>query len=185
MTIPITLTSSSRFNTGYAPLAVLGYCLTQCDFCAPLHSLVQLPMRTREYTPTAKLEDCLISILAGCTAVQQINVRLRPDRTLARAWGRTQFAEQSTIADTLDACLPETIRQLRAVHECLLQRFSRTLHHDFSEGALWIDIDLSPLPTSRRAEASTKGYIPEKKTHMDANWFGCVHPSIMKPCSLC
>ncbi len=172
MVTRIGLTTQSKFNTSFAPLAVMGYCLMANHFFAPLHAEVQLPMRTVDYTPTAKLEDCLISMLAGCTAIQQINVRLRPDRILARAWRREQFAEQSTIADTLDACTAETIQQLQQVHLRLLRQHSHALHHDFAQAPLWIDVDLTPLPASRRAQASTKGYSSGKKTRAGASSCG-------------
>ncbi len=122
MTKLIGVTASSRFNTGLAPWAVVGHCLMQSDFLAPLHTIVQMPMRIRDFTPTAKLPDGFVSILAGCPSLQQINVRLRPDRVLAQAWRRERFAEQSTIADRLDACTSETIQQLHNVQSRLLHQ---------------------------------------------------------------
>jgi hypothetical protein len=183
MKVQVTLTNKARFNTALAPLAVLGYSLMKAGVFDPLLTQVQVPMRTRDYAPSTKLMDCLISILAGCTSIQQINVRLRPDRVLAEAWGRPQFAEQSTITDTLDACTAETLQALRQVHQQLLTRYGRTPHHDFQHGPLWIDVDLSPLPASRRAEASTRGYASGKKTCAVVSWPGSVHRNITRLCS--
>lgn len=144
-------------ETSYAPLGVLGYCLTRTDFLRPLWASLALELKTVEHSPQAKLLDVLVSILAGCRAVMQVNTRLRPDSALARAWGRAQFAEQSSLARTLDEFGPEQVDQLRRGSESLFRRESRTLRHDFAHEWLWLDIDLSPLPVSKHAESSTKG----------------------------
>ena len=84
-------------ETSFAPLGVLGYCLTRTDFFAPVWQELHLPLKTVVYCPEAKLLDLLVSILAGCRAVSQVNTRLCPDLALARAWGRPRFAEQATL----------------------------------------------------------------------------------------
>src|SRR5262245_28999419 len=105
--------SSMRKVSNYAPLGVLGYCLQRSNFFNPLFSDLQLPLKTVEYAPTAKLVDLLVSILVGCRAISQVNTRLRPDVALAQAWGRQQFAEQSTLTRTLDVFDEGTVNQLR------------------------------------------------------------------------
>jgi hypothetical protein len=150
-------------ETPFAPLGVLGYCLTRTDFLQPVLSAVQLPLKTVDHAPAAKLLDILVSILAGCRAIVQVNTRLCPDVALARAWGRDCFAEQSTLARTLDRFTDETVAQLRQASEALFRRESRTLHHAFTDDWLWLDIDLTPLPISKHAEGSTKGKIGVKK----------------------
>jgi hypothetical protein len=182
MTTQISLTNKMTFNTPYAPLAVIGHCLMKTDFFAPLRTGIYVPMRTRDYTPYDKLLDCLVGIWAGCTAIQQINVRLRPDLVLAQAWGREHFAEQSTIADTLDAFTAEAVRQLRDVNAHFVHTYSCALRHDFTQGELWLDVDLSPLPASRRAEASTKGFVSGKKTRAAVNWCVSVLLNITRHC---
>ena len=92
-------------DTGFAPLGVLGYCLMRTSFLAPLLRAVTVPIKTVQHLPAAKLLDVLVSILAGCRAVSQVNTRLRPDLALAHAWGRPQFAAQATLARTLDSLL--------------------------------------------------------------------------------
>lgn len=44
-----------------------------------------------------------------------------------------------------------------------------TIGHDFEQNWLWLDIDLSPLPVSKLAQASHKDKISGKKTAMVAN----------------
>lgn len=149
-------------DTGFAPLAVLGYCFTRTDFLAPVWADLRLLLKTVDHAPAAKLQDVLISILAGCRSLAQVNTDLCPDVALAHAWGRDHFADQSTLARTLDAFTDTEVNQLRHGSEALFRRESRSLRHDFSRDFLWFDIDLSPLPISKHAEGSTKGKFNER-----------------------
>ena len=90
--------------------------LQQQDFFAPLREHVQLDCKTVVHAPHEKLLDIVVSMLADCASLKQINTRLRPDTVLAAAWGRDGFADQSTIspgAGHLDAegCGPATDRR--------------------------------------------------------------------------
>jgi hypothetical protein len=154
--------SPMRKVTSYAPMGVLGYCLSRTDFLHPVFAEVQLGMKSVAYTPEAKLVDLLVSILVGCRAIAQVNTRLRPDEALAQAWGRKQFAEQSTLTRTLDGFDEASVQQLRQGSERLLRQEGRLFRHDFEQELLWLDIDLTPLPISKLAEASTKGKFAKK-----------------------
>lgn len=145
--------------TGYAPLGVLGYCLTRTGFLQPVWQAMSWSMKRLRYSPAEKLQDVLVSILAGLPAIAHVNTRLRPDRTLAAAWNRTQFAEQSTLAYTLDALGSEQVAQLREGSQHLFRLQAQTFQHDFQKGWLVIDIDPTGLLAARRAEGSRKGYI--------------------------
>lgn len=171
MTIQIELLSMPT-NTQFVPLGVLGYCLTHTHFLDVLFADLELKQKKVEHEPVAKLQDILVSILAGCRAIASINTTLRPDVALAQAWGRKQFAEQSNLSRMLDSLTLHHIQQLQAGSESLFRRESYTLRHDLSQEWLWLDIDLTPLPISKRAEASTKGKMGDKKTPMVANWAG-------------
>lgn len=170
-------------ETRFAPLGVLGYCLTRVGFFVPVFSELKLPIKKVDHAGHAKVLDVLVSILSGCRAVSQVNTRIRPDIALARSWGRQSFAEQSTLSRTLDAFGQEQIAQLRQGSERLFRRESRTLRHDFDRDWLWLDIDLTPLPASKHAEASTKGKIGGKKTDMDVSWHAFTPHSTKRPCS--
>jgi hypothetical protein len=169
-------------ETHFAPLGVLGYCLTRTHFLDPVLNSVRLPLKTVIHPPESKLLDVLVSILAGCRAIRQVNTRLRPDLALTRAWGRERFAEQATLSRTLDRFTAEQIGQLRHGSEVLFRRESRTLRHHFADDWLWLDIDLTPLPASKHAEASTKGKLGAKKTSTGDNWPGCMPRSITRRC---
>jgi hypothetical protein len=149
-------------QTSFAPLAVLGYCLTRTSFLSPVFAELDLALKTVEHAPSEKIIDVLISILAGCRSINQVNTRMRPDLALAQAWGRKRFAEQSSLARTLDAFSTEQLEQLRQGSQALFRQESRTLRHDFAQDWLWLDIDLTPLPASKHAQASTKGNLGKK-----------------------
>lgn len=152
-------------ETYFAPLGVLGYCLTRTRFLAPAWAELALPLKAVDHAAEAKLLDVVVSVLAGCRAIVQVNTRLRPDVALARAWGRERFADQSTLARTLDAFSATEVAQLRRGSEALFRCESRVLRHDFAHAWLWLDIDLTPLPISKHAEGSTKGKMEKKNRY--------------------
>lgn len=168
MTIQIRLVSMSE-STQFAPLGVLGYCLNRTDFLKIALGEIEFSEKEVQHSPEAKILDTLVSILAGCRSISTINTRIRPDWALAQAWGRQKFAEQSTIARTLDSFSEEQVTQLRAGTERLFKRESRTWHHDFAQSRLWLDLDLTPMPTSKRAQGSRKGKMGDKKIVMVAS----------------
>jgi hypothetical protein len=158
MAVPIVLEALPT-HTQYVPLAVLGYCLTRTGFLVPVWESLEWRMKVLCHPPHEKLQDILVSILAGNTNVQQVNTHLRPDLTLSAAWQRQRFAEQSTLADTLDALTPALLGQLRHGSQELFRRYSQTRRHDFAGHWLMLDVDATGLLASRRAEGSRKGYM--------------------------
>ncbi len=120
-------------------------------------------MRKRDHAPTDKLQDIVVSILAGCRSIHNINVRLRPEKALAQAWGRDKFADQSNYSRTLDALTTEHIAQLRQGSLQWLKLHSQLHHHDWSKWLL-LDIDATNLPASKQAEGSKRGWVSGKKT---------------------
>lgn len=155
------LTLPQRCETQYAPLAVLGYCLMRSDVLRPLAE-VELKIKTVAHAPMQKLQDVLVSILANCSSIKQVDLRIRPDLVLAHAWGREQFAQQSTLADTLDAFSAHAVEQLRQATQTIYRQQGRLWRHDFGN-RLVLDIDLTGLPCSPQAQASEKGYFSQEK----------------------
>ena len=169
-------------ETHFAVLGAVGYCLSRTEFLAPVWQGLKLSQKTVEHNPAQKMTDLLVSMMAGSRSVAQVNTLIRPDLALARAWGRKRFAEQSTLMRTLDSFDEVEIRHLRQGSEQLFRKHARVFEHDFRQGYLILDIDLSPLPISKHAEGSTKGKFA-KKTATGANLHACMRPNIMKPCS--
>jgi hypothetical protein len=155
------LTLPQRCETQYVPLAVLGYCLTHSDFLRPLAG-VELNIKTVAHEPVQKLQDVFVSILANCSSIKQVDLRIRPDLVLAQAWEREQFAQQSTLADTLDAFTAHSVEQLREATQTIYRQQGRVWRHEFGK-PLFLDIDLTGLPCSPYAQASEKGYFSQEK----------------------
>jgi hypothetical protein len=68
-------------------------------------------------------------------------------------------ADQSVLAETLNAATDKDVAALRAAVEELFQQHSQACHHDFTRDLLVLDIDLSPLPASSKAEGSERCYM--------------------------
>jgi hypothetical protein len=165
--ITVSLTSSAKVS--HVPLAALGYALQRAHVLDSLYE-VALPIKTIAYGPGDKLVEALVLVLAGGRATSQIDLVLRPNLALAQAWGQPQFAQQSTVADALDAFTADSIASLRTAFEVILQQCAMSLRHDFRTGDLYLDDDLTGLPASRQAVGSTKGYFAGKKTVSVASW---------------
>jgi hypothetical protein len=149
-------------NTRYAPLAVLLAHYRRDHRLAPLEQ-VRIPIKKRVFSPTDKLVQVLLSVLAGCETLSEVNSKLKPEAELAAVWGWERFVDQSNLSRTLDALTLTNIEQLqRSVTAIWLPR-SRVRQHDW-RGFLWLDFDLSGLPCSPRAEGSQKGYFGGEKT---------------------
>ena len=161
MTFELSLTDGLT-NTHYAPLAALSAHYQQNQQLKPL-SEVPIPIRTRDFCPADKLRQVLLSILAGCRTLFEVNTTLKHEQALATLWQWERFADQSTLSRTLDALTLMNIEQLRTVVGIIWQPQSQARHHDW-RGYLWLDFDLSGLPCGPRAEASQKGYFSGKKT---------------------
>lgn len=159
----ITVSFTSSAKVSHVPLAALGYALQRAHVLDSLYE-VALPIKTISHRPGDKLVEALVLVLAGGRATSQVDLLLRPNTALALAWGQHQFAQQSTLADTLDAFTSTSIARLRTAFEVILHQCALTLVHDFRTGYLFLDDDLTGLPAGRHAEGSTKGYFAGEKT---------------------
>ncbi|MDP8949377.1 MAG: transposase [Actinomycetota bacterium] len=153
---------SSKTQTAFGPLCALGHFLTREEVLEPL-SGVRIDQKTIKHSPTQKLVDALVGILGGCKALYEINCRLRPDSPLQRAFGRESCADQSTVQKTLDSFTEENVAQLRRAVETIQARHSSALRHNFEREMLVLEVDLTGLRASRKAELSTKGYFSGKR----------------------
>lgn len=175
--------SDMKANTQWAPLALLGYRLQQRQFFDPLYQHLHLDQKQLRYTSQDKLITCLVSLMSGCQSISHINTRIRPDRALAQAWGLECFAEQSSVANTLNRFTEIHVAQLRQAVNTIYWREGRAVHHDYnSQGLLILDVDLTGLPASKHAQGSRKGYFSGKKGGVDANSPALAPLSITKIC---
>lgn len=62
-------------------------------------------------SPSDKLTDTLITILAGGQGLYEANKRVRTDPALQRAFGRERCTEQSVISEMLNTCTVENVNR--------------------------------------------------------------------------
>lgn len=155
------------FNTEYAPLAAI---VAKYQAEKRFDRLEKIPilMKSRDFTPADKLIQVLISILAGCETLSEVNIRLRAEQPLARVGGWSRFADQSTLSRMLDGLSQKQIEQMQQANQKIWWSESQIRKRDWRKH-LWLDFDLSGLPCSAQAEKSTKGYFSGKKTQRVAN----------------
>lgn len=141
----------------------MGYWLQRRDWFRPWRKELAWAMQTRQHAPADKLLDALVSILAGCERLVEINTKLRPDRVLAHAWGRERFADHSGVSRVLDVLTPVQVEQLRQIHQRWYQSYGQAWQHLPGNGQLRIDLDFTGLPGTQRGEGSEKGYFAGKR----------------------
>jgi hypothetical protein len=146
-------------DSAHASLCLLGSYLRRTGFFAPLERQLQIHQKTLKYTPVQKVEMFLVALLAGARAVSQTNLTLGVDAALCRAFGLPGCADQSVIAATLNAATPADVTALQAALGDTFRCYSQACRQDLTKALLVLDVDLSPLPTSRQAEGSERGYM--------------------------
>ena len=149
---------SSKRQTAFGGLCLLGHLLAREGVLEPL-SGVKIDQKTVVHSPAEKLTDALMGMLSGCKAIYETNVRVRHDVPLSRAFGRDRCADQSTIQRTLDAFSEENVRQLREAVERISGRYSGLPYHPYGPEMLILEVDLTGLRASKKAQLSTKGYF--------------------------
>jgi hypothetical protein len=157
--------SAENLNTQYAPLGLLLALYKEKQVLQPLEK-VETVTKIVEFTLIDKLEQIFVSILAGCETISEVNSQLKGD-ALTQAGGWTRFADQSTLSLALDSLTLMNIEQLRSATCQIWQTYGETSAHDW-RGFLWLDYDLSGLPSGRQAEGGEKGYFSEKKRYRTA-----------------
>ena len=150
-------------STCFGPLVAFGFFVREQDLWAPIRDRLHFDNPTHCSDPVSALQDLWVGILAGCEVVSQVNTTIRSDPLLARAWGREQFHEQSTIARILDACTALQVSQMREALEALFHWLGQAHRHEESHGPLRLDIDLVGMPASKRAQGSTKGFFSGRR----------------------
>ncbi len=144
-----------------ASLMVIGVRLQALGIWQVVADKVHIRQKVVRYQPIDKLLDALIMMLAGGRGIVEVNTRVRADRILQAAFGRTGCAEQSTVSATLNACTPENVGQLRQALSLILKQHSRACDHDYEANWQVLDVDMSGLPAGQQGEGVTKGYFAD------------------------
>ncbi len=152
-----------RQSTPQASLAAIGLKVQQLDLFGPIREHVHIKQKTVRYTPTDKLYDAWIAILAGAQGLVEVNTRVRSDPALHAAFGRTACAEQSVIQDTLDACDDTTVQHMEQALTTIFQQHSQAFRHDYTHDLQILDIDITGLPCGPKAAFATKGYFAKQR----------------------
>ncbi len=76
------ITGTTKHFSPTASLAAIGVKLSQLNLFGPIRTTVQIRQKTIKHTPTDKLSDAFISLLAGAHGLVEINTRLRADLAL-------------------------------------------------------------------------------------------------------
>lgn len=104
------------------------------------------------------MEMFFVGRLSGAKAVSHTATTVRVDPALIAPFGRPRCAEQSVIAQTLNAATEQDVADLRAALGEMFGGYGQARRHPFKREFPVLDVDLSPLPASQRAEGSERGY---------------------------
>jgi hypothetical protein len=160
-------TTKGPCNTKFAPLAALGLYWRQSGTLQPLQNGLYVPERAA-FSTADKLIQVLVSMLAGCEYICEVNSFLRTEFDLAQAWGFERYLEQSSLAIALNQLSRTQLEQIEQAVGVIWAANSRALQHDW-RGFLRLDLDLSGLPCGKNAEMSEKGFFSGKKTPLAVN----------------
>jgi hypothetical protein len=156
------MTNYTQFSSR-ASLALIGVLMQQKELWKPVKQHVHIRQKVYDHQPIDKLLDAFINIVAGGHGVVEINTRVRPDRALQHAFGRTSCAEQSVVSDTLNASTEENVTQMRQALQAIYRVQSRGYKHDYTTEWQLLDVDMTGMPTSGHGQGVTKGFFSGQK----------------------
>lgn len=151
--------------SGRAGLVTVGLWMQTAGIWEVVRETVHIQQKTLRHSPSEKLLDALVNILAGGQGIVEINRRVRPDIVLQRAFGRSDCAEQSTVSQTLEACTADNVEQMRQALQEVYRRHSQGYRHDYAQQWQLLDVDMSGLPTDCVGEGVTRGYFGPNRAH--------------------
>ena len=106
----------------------------------------------------------LVAVLAGAKAVSPTETTVRLDPALVSACGLPGCAEQSSIADTLDAASEQDVADVQVALGELFGLYRHSRQHDFPRDCVVLDVDLSPFPASKQAEGAARGSMGRSRS---------------------
>lgn len=146
-----------------ATLVAIGAKVRAKSIFEPIAKTVRIAQKTVKYRPVEKLLDAYINILAGGQGMVEINKRIRPDRALQAAFGRSGCAEQSVVQDTLDACTVGNVAQMHQAMQVIYRQHSRGYRHDYDQAWQLLDADLTGRPCGKKAVLAQKRYFAHQR----------------------
>jgi hypothetical protein len=149
--------------SAHASLATIGLWMNDKEIWKKIEEQVRIKQKTIKHTPSEKLKDVFINILAGGQGISEINTRVRTDKALQMAFGRSACAEQSVTSETLNACREMNVQEMADVARMIYQEFGQGYRHDYEKSYLVLDVDLTGLLAGKQAEGSMKGYFSGAK----------------------
>ena len=145
--------------SGHASLASVGMWMKEKQIWNLIEERVKIKQKVIKHTPTDKMKDLLINILAGGHGIADVNNRVRVDKAIQLAFGRSICAEQSTISETLNVSTGENVLEFTGALKLIYQKHGQGYQHDYEKGCQVLDIDLSAMLSGKQAEGATKGYF--------------------------
>ena len=155
--------SVKAYFSNHASLAGIGRKVKKFKLFDPITDKVKIAQKTIKYSPSEKLMDAFITLLAGAQGLVEINKRLKADPGLQRAFGRSGCAEQSVVQDTLDACTHENVEQMHQAMREIFQRHSQSYQHDYQLNWQVLDADMTGRPCGKKANFASKGYFAKQR----------------------
>lgn len=149
--------------SGHASLASVGMWITENEVWNRIEECVKIKQKVVKHTPSDKMKDLLINILAGGHGIADVNNRVRVDKTMQLVFGRSACAEQSTISETLNASTGENVLEFAGALKVIYQKHGQGYQHDYEKKCQVLDIDLSALLAGKQAEGASKGYFSGHK----------------------
>jgi hypothetical protein len=127
----------------------------------PVKQKVVVLQKSIRHTPSQKLTDAFIAILAGAHGLSEINTRVRSDEGLQRAFGRKGCAEQSVVQETLNACTSLNVQQMQQASDEIFRQHGAAYRHNYKERLQLLDVDVTGMPCGPNQEGSRIGYFGE------------------------
>jgi hypothetical protein len=155
--------SVKAYFSAHTSLAALGNQMCKRKLFEPIEREVKIAQKIVKYSPSQKLLDAFIAMLAGAQGMVEINKCVRADLGLQRAFGRMGCAEQSVVQDTLDACTAENVSQMHQAMEKIFRRHSQTYRHDYQLDWQLLDVDMTGRPCGKKAKFASKGYFAKQR----------------------
>lgn len=102
-------------------------------------------------------------LLTGGKSLSVAHERLKSDEAAQRAFGRSGCADPSGIQQTLDACTPENVGQMKQAVKQLYQTHSQGYRHPYQQTWQLLDLDLNGRPCGPKAEFASLGYFARQR----------------------